>query len=309
MQRKNTFIDVGAGFLPVIAVAVIAAMLAAASPFFFMTQNLENMIRRFGELGIMACAIAVTVRAKGPDFSIPGVLCLTGVTSALLLQSGAPWGIALLIGLLIAAGIGFLNGVVIIRTPLPAPVATLISCAVIRVILRLAVGKQFIEIEDWKGLLSAFPLPLFFGIAVGAAIALIFFTKLGVPFSKRGKNEKNRVYIWAYVFSAVCAGIYGFMVTIRLHGANANIGWEGFTDLALWTAALYASTALDNRFAPVPYALGVMFLWTIMVNLMNLFGVSTFWQDGLLIAVFVPLAVFAIRLYAKQCAGRLMQRE
>lgn len=108
-------------------------------------------------LGILAVAVALLMIGGEFDLSVGSMIGL--VTAAIAIGSavyGLPLPVSALIGLVLAVMIGFLNGVIVMRTRLPSFIVTLGSLFIVRgltiALTRLSTGRtQIGSLDDYAG--------------------------------------------------------------------------------------------------------------------------------------------------------------
>ena len=99
MKNNNTVII----FLLMLVVA------AFASSSFFTERNLMNVLRQSSSVGILSVGMLFVVLTRGIDLSVGSIAALGAVVVALMAQTAHP-GLALLIALLVGAGVGLASG-------------------------------------------------------------------------------------------------------------------------------------------------------------------------------------------------------
>jgi simple sugar transport system permease protein len=108
-------------------------------------------------LGILAVAVALLMIGGEFDLSVGSMIGL--VTASIAIGSavyGLPLPVSALIGLVLAVTIGFLNGVIVMRTRLPSFIVTLGSLFIVRgltiALTRLSTGRtQIGSLDDFAG--------------------------------------------------------------------------------------------------------------------------------------------------------------
>lgn len=108
-------------------------------------------------LGILAVAVALLMIGGEFDLSVGSMIGL--VTASIAIGSavyGLPLPVSALIGLILAVVIGFLNGVIVMRTRLPSFIVTLGSLFIVRgltiALTRLSTGRtQIGSLDDYPG--------------------------------------------------------------------------------------------------------------------------------------------------------------
>jgi len=125
-ERVLTFSDVfGRDAGGLIVLLILFGAMTLASSEFLTGDNMANLARPVAVFGIIAAGQLLVILTAGIDLSVGSVLGLTGCITAELLVHG--WGIvpAILVGLLVGAGIGMFNGALVAYVKLPPFIVTL----------------------------------------------------------------------------------------------------------------------------------------------------------------------------------------
>ena len=107
--------------------------LAAGDRGFLSLRGTANYLEVAAQLGILAVAVALLMIGGEFDLSIGSVVGACGIVTALLaVEFGWSLWPALLVSLLVAVGIGVLNGYLVLRTGLPSFIVTLGTLLMVR---------------------------------------------------------------------------------------------------------------------------------------------------------------------------------
>jgi ribose/xylose/arabinose/galactoside ABC-type transport system permease subunit len=87
--------------------------------------NLQGMLSILPEMTLVALGVTILMICGEFDLSVGSVFALTPMAIAIMLNGGIPFPVALFLGLLLAAGIGFANGFITIRFSIPSFITTL----------------------------------------------------------------------------------------------------------------------------------------------------------------------------------------
>ena len=107
-----------------IAIVAVGAIFTIASPHFLAPGNFANMSRAVSYTGVVAAITTVVLISGGVDLSIASMMALGGVALGLLLESGAPWPVAIAGSLATGVVGGMVNGLIVTRTGINALIAT-----------------------------------------------------------------------------------------------------------------------------------------------------------------------------------------
>ena len=119
------------GSIPIIAgIILIAIIFQMQSDVFLSSVNFVNLVRQLAGLAVIAIGVVFVLLIAEIDLSVGWVSGVIAVTMTLVLRAppnGPDWPawLAIGVGLLLAAGIGFLHGVIITKARVPSFVVTL----------------------------------------------------------------------------------------------------------------------------------------------------------------------------------------
>ena len=179
--------------------------------------------------------------------------------------------------------IGLINGLAATYLKIPAAIITLVTGIVVNGINAALLQGQTIPVVFPEILrLNSESIPVSLLIILGAvflfAFVYIIFSKLGTPLHKRDNKAPAISFMFAYIASALAAVLAGFAMLSRMQTAMMNLGTGYEAYLLFVFALLMGSRGLDNRFAPVLYALIPAFIWSVLSNVMALWNVIVFYQ-------------------------------
>ena len=290
------------GFLGLIILfALLCAVIVVGlfSPDFFGIRNMSNVFGQLLILGAVACGVAMTSRAKGPDLSMGAVVAITGIIIAAI---GGSWILGLVVALLVCASIGAINGILIVFLRVPALVMTLVVSAILRAVVFLASSGKINQVGRSIALITKLEVAgvqiipyVIFAVAFLAAFFVILFSRLGKPLSKREvKDNRSASYFVAYLLSSIIAFMVGVFYVSRFGAASPVIG-TGYEIFILFTFAIITSSRyLDNRGLPAVFAVAATLLYTLLYALiyngLNLRVASQYWLQlivGAIALVFV----------------------
>lgn len=112
--------------VPIIVLLLSVLVFGLVAPNFFSAFNLSLILQQVAIVGILAAAQSLVILTAGIDLSIAAVMVMTSVIMGRLsVEFGVPVPLAILAGLVIAAGTGWLNGALVTRFKLPPFIVTL----------------------------------------------------------------------------------------------------------------------------------------------------------------------------------------
>lgn len=231
---------------------LLATAMTLLNPGRFLTaRNLASMGFQFPELGLFALAVSLSLITGGIDLSVVSTANLAGILAALVLTRMIPesagagqtlgWilaagGLALLIG----AGGGLVNGLLITRlgvTPILATLGTMqLYLGLALVITRgpAVSGCPELFLKLGAGTILGIPVPLLvFAIAALGVAAVLGNTVFGLELHLIGTSEKaarfagvpvDRAIVRTYVLSGLIASLAGLLMVARTNSAKADYG-------------------------------------------------------------------------------------
>ncbi len=290
-----TFLNTGLGFVLIGVLLIAVQVLFFSTPMAISQGNIRNVFLHFALLVSLAFGSVLAVRAKGPDLSIGAVTALSGIIISLVVQSGGSWFVGLLLAIVAAAAIGAVNGLINALMPVQSAglsvfisaVVTFVASFVVRQLAGALSGGSRTAVD-----LPAMELVLPFMILLLVSFILAFFLNFGTKLGTPVYSNKRPVglCIGAYITSAVIAALVGFCFLIRLRVASPTMG-SGYEIYILFVfACIMSSRALDNRAAPVLFALMPAVIWSLLNNAFLLQGLPTYSQD----IIFIILTVIIL---------------
>ncbi len=294
---------------------LIVAILGIISPNHFLTpQNLIQICLQSAITILIACGVFVTILIAGIDLSIGSIVALAGMVTAKMILAGHPIIVAILVGgVLVGAGLGAINGLLVNATQLHPFIITLGTQAIFRgVTLIISDARPLFGFpQEFKsgvaGRIFSIPIPVI--IAFSFALVLWFIaakTKLGRNIYALGGNAQAAWFsginiklhtLIVFVISGIAAGIAGVVMTARL-GAAEPLAGVGFETFAIASAIIGGTSFFGGKGSVFGVVVGGLIIGVIS-NGLNILNVTTYYQQivmgGLIIA-----AVSVDRLFSVQ---------
>jgi ribose/xylose/arabinose/galactoside ABC-type transport system permease subunit len=263
----------------------------------FLSQaNITNILRTSAIPLVLAGGMTLVLFTAGVDLSVGATLALCGVFYAQMsVDRDIPGVLALLLTLVVGAGLGLFNGFLIGKVQMSFFVVTLGTLSLYRGIAFLwrdeSVDMFTKELPAFLGNDALFgdTVPIGFLVAIGLYLFLavvLRYTSFGRSVYAVGGNREaaelsgiraGRVVALVYVISGMCAALGSVMLIGRttISVATAGTGIE----LNVAAAVLLGGAALSGGVGSIwGTLLGVMFL-QVLSNALDLAGVSGFWQQ------------------------------
>jgi ribose/xylose/arabinose/galactoside ABC-type transport system permease subunit len=288
-----------------VAFVILILISASASDVFFTQRNLSNLFRQIVTNGLLSLGQLVVVLTGGIELSVGSVVALSAILSSGL-QNQIILPLAILIALAAGLLVGAVNGLVIARFKLAPFIVTLATMSAVR-------GMVYVYSETPQipsnpafrtllggGFIGPVPVPAII-MVVAFALVWVFLnrTTAGRAIVGVGGNEEAvrlaginvRAHILlAYMISGFFAAMAGILLASRLAIAQPSLG-VGY-ELDSIAACVIGGAILGGGGGGAVGTFGGVLILGMISNLLNLFGVQTYYQQIVkgLIIVFAVLA-------------------
>jgi ribose transport system permease protein len=288
-----------------VALVVIFAISALASPYFLSGYNMSVIARGLAFVGLVTIAQSSLMILGELDLSLGTIGGLCGVVSGMLMvQAGLPWGAALVLALALGMALGFLNGFLVTTLGLHSLVLTIGTAGIYGgAILVLTKGVAITGIPQgiqFLGRGDVFGLPVPFLIMLVVLVIALFLTmktSMGRYMYAIGNNAAaarmlgirvDRIRILVFTFAGMLSALAGLLMVARLGTAQPSIGQTWV--LAPIAAAVIGGVATTGGIgSPLGAIFGACII-AIIENIIVLFGVSPYWQ-GVVSGAIVVIAI------------------
>lgn len=226
--------------LPFIILIVLFVVTGIMEPKFFSWSNIENILLSSSYIGVLAVGMTFVLLTGGIDLSVGSTMYMTASFTGLMIAGGIPTIVAVIIALLIAVGIGALNGIIITKLKLIPFLATMAMMTLLRGVALVFTKSILVKLpEELSGLGSvklfeviSVPVLIFIAIII---IATLFLSKTstGKQIYAVGNNEdyavlagikKDRVKMICYIICGLLAGVSGLLAVTQYGVVNAGFG-------------------------------------------------------------------------------------
>jgi len=309
----------------------LCVIMTFASPTFLTLRNFTNLLTTESIKGIMAIGVMFCILSRGIDLSTAGVLALSSVVSASLVQQvdatnriiegGAPVFplVAVAAGISVGLVFGCINGSLIAFTKIPPFIATLGSMLVTRALAMAytnavpvpALTPEFRVIGGGSLIrLGALEVPnvvLAFILVVIIASFLLTQTRYGKSVYAVGGNEMaarvaginvEKTLVKVYMWSSSCAALAGVLLASRVGAGNATLGMN--FELDAIAMATVGGVSHSGGIARMSGVIAGILLLSVVNNGMLLLGLAAYWQPAVQGIIIVSAVVFDMRKVAKK---------
>ncbi|MEM1552770.1 MAG: ABC transporter permease [Candidatus Bathyarchaeia archaeon] len=281
-------------FETLIAIAIAFTVAIFISPVFLSSRNLVNIFMHISIIGIIATTMTFVISMGGIDLSVGSVLALSSICATVLLKNNIPVIASIVIGLLVGATVGGINGILTVFAKLPPFIVTLGTMGIARgAALIIAGGRSvygfppsFLAIgQSFVGNFIPVPVIIFMSI-----VLISYFVYFYTPFGKYtviiGDNEEaaysvgipvKKIKVVNYIISGISAAIGGIIFAARLNAAEPTSG-IGYELDAIAAVVIGGTHLFGGRGTVLGTFLGIVFVGLIR-NILNLLAVSPYFQQ------------------------------
>ena len=292
-----------AALLPVLAVLLIVG--SVVSPFFFTMSNIAGIGQQSSALGVVVVGESLILMIGGMDLSLESTYGLAPMVAAWLIVPITGYGngwelnpyLGILVLIVVGAGVGLINGLLIVKGRLNGFIVTLGMTIVLA-----GLQNGIVKAQSLFNLPKAFAYlgaKTFGNIALSLVVAALIFIGVGLflryhrtgraiyavggnPAAARAAGIKvDRVKIGVYVFGSVLAAIGGLMEAGRVSAVTGQQGYGEGIIFSVFAAAVIGGVSLKGgRGNMVGAASGVILLGLVQ-NILELANVSNYWVDAI----------------------------
>lgn len=301
----------------ILVILIFGLCMTFASPVFLSWRNIEAILLALSVEATIAIGMVILLISGGLDLSVGSILAFVGVVTGLCLNVDVPVVLSILLGLLAAAAVGMVNGLLVSKMKINPFITTLGMMISIRgLLLVIAKGRAVLNLPEsftvvGQGRLFNVQYPIYIMVAL---VIIGDILMRNSRFMRQnyyiGGNEKaarlsginvDLVKIIDYCIVAVLAGVAGLLITARFGSSSVTVG--GGLELRVITAAIIGGASLSGGEGSVLGAfLGALFMG-VLANSLNLLGVDVYWQrliTGLILIIAVVFDVINERRKERQ---------
>lgn len=300
---------------------VLFVFFSITSQFFLNADNLVNILQNVAVIGIVACPATLLLISGQFDLSVGSTVGVTGMLMAVAaapvgvtktpFAAGIPLEAALVIAVVGALVVGFVNAFSVTVLRINALITTLGTLAIFRGLTKVLGNGQTIRIENFGDLgvvrFLGLPIPVYiFAVVVAVFFLVLRYTVYGRSMYAIGASptaarlagiRTNRAIFVGFMLSAILAGLAGLIRLSQVGGASINAGLG--VELSVVTAVVLGGASLaGGRGGIIGTILAVLIVGVLGNGLIQL-GVPSFWievANGVLLLAAVGFDQLRIRL-------------
>ncbi|MGF1625111.1 MAG: ABC transporter permease [Alphaproteobacteria bacterium] len=256
--------------------ALLVVALTVATPNFFSADNAIAILRQCALLLIVGVGMTMLLISGEVDISVGASMGFTGCVAMDAINRTGSLELGMAIGILFAAGVGLVNGLVVTKLRVNSLIATIAMMMALQggvfLYTREAVQNRH-HLPEFQslgaGYLGPFPVPLIIAAAIVAvAWVVVQRTKYGRYLFAVGANEKaarlsglrsDRVKLAAFVLTGALVGVAATILASLMNAGQPTAG-RGF-ELTVIAAVILGGTSLaGGRGTLVGTILGIFIL-------------------------------------------------
>ena len=282
--------------------------------------NWLNILRNNAPVGIIALGMTFVIISGGIDLSVGSTLVAVGAMVMMVVDgsatgllsgmgiTGVPaYIIAIAVGLVFGALLGWLNGVLIAHGKLPPFIATLGTMQIFRSVTQHltqhanpSVPKGFLQIANLK-IGSFYIMPILYWLAIAAVLYVVSKrTTFGRHVFAVGSNIRtarlsginvNKVKRRIYMLTGMLVAIAAIIQVSRIGSMDYASAGSGYEMVAIAAVIVGGTSMSGGKGSIVGTVLGMLIIG-VMNNLLTLFGVPPFLREackGVIVIVAVLL--------------------
>jgi len=282
----------------ILSILILIIFLSIVSPQFLGWNNILNIFRQASIQFLISAGLTLVIITAGIDLAVGAILGLSACLSASLIVSGH-LGLGIVAGLISGLLAGALNGLLVAFGRITPFIATY-------GVLWIAGGIGYVFMKG--EVLHSFPpsfryigTGILFGIPVTILIAGIILVILhlllhktvfgryiyaigGNPIAARlsGISVKSKLF-YVYTLSGLLSSFAALVIMARVNSVDSSIGEELLLP-AIAAVCLGGASLFGGVGGIAGTAIGALIL-ALVINGMNLLGVPSFWQSGVMGAI------------------------
>ena len=301
----------------IIAILIMLIMMLFFKTNFYTSYNLLNVLKDAAVNEIIAFGVTLTVIAAGCDLSVGGVMCLSGIVSIQLVNSGMNMWLAILLAVLSGAAVGFINGFLVVQQKTEAFIITLGTGMLIKGINQQltdahpvsCTNMEFMKIANGK-IGGVIPNLALYMIVIGLLIyALLRYTSYGRNLYALGGDYDVAKYSginvistkWiAFILSGALAAVAGVLLSSKLNTGSSIYGDD--TALMVNCGVVVGGTSFAGGVGGILQSFIGLMVLQVLTNCMNMLGIAPYLQQ-------VCQGVVIVAIIWLDCFGRKRKRE
>jgi len=281
-------------------------------------ENHFRLQQRIGMYGVLSLAAGLLIIAGGIDLSIGSVVGLCVTLLAMLVHD---FQINLLLSaavvIMVGAGIGLFNGILVTRVGVQPFIATLAGLFIFRGLTRQIANEETRGLENEYADLREFlngeifgfsPYLLIFLVLAAAAVVFLHFSVYGRYFYAIGSNERAarfsgistvRFRMIAYVLCSALSAVFAILFLMKFNSAQPSSTGGSFELYAIAGAVLGGCSLRGGEGSVLGIIVGTAII-QVLPNMVNMWGISSQLEETVIGAALLMGAILDELLRPRQ---------
>lgn len=281
----------------VLVLIIMFVLFGSINSDFFSFQNFKGIIASLSVTGIMSVGLAFVVLTGNFDVSIGSILGISAVVMGKLFNvagGNIPIPVIIIIGLLVGAAVGALNGFLVTFVGINSVITTLGTLAVFRGMAFLFANDPLlinnkVYVALGRGFIArAVPYTFIYMLVVIVAAYLVLkYTKFGRDIYQVGANPSaarlaglstKKMQFWAFVIAGVTSAMAAVIMTSQAAFAQGEFGY-GFEFTILTIVVLGGISLSGGRGTLIGVAVALLIINSIS-NGLTMMSVPVNWREA-----------------------------
>lgn len=299
--------------------AVIIVLMLVIARGFFSGSNFDTIFRSTATTLIAALGMMMVLLIGEIDVSVGAILAMCCVLSGSLALKGVPLLVCVLASMGLGAGMGLINGAVVVFLRLDSIVATLGLLSIYKGIKVILTGGAWLTGFP-QGFLSlgqstTLGINNSIYVAVIVLIVMTFLTRktgFGRDFYAVGSNRDaarlaginvNLIRLLAFVICGMLVGLAAVIYTSRFGSVQSNTG-NGWEMTVISAAVVGGTSTLGGEGDSISVALGALLISS-LTTLLVFIGIDSLWEEAVQgIIILLSVCTYSISLPKLLKAGK-----
>lgn len=272
-------------------------------------SNIQAILSRASILGVVAVGQTFVILSGEIDLSTGSLFGFAIAITSVLLRNNFNIVFAVIIAIVIVTIVGFINGVIVVKTKIPSFIITLAMMTIIGTTSLLLIGTTELLFNDLQDLIRNlfYFSPIMFGlfpIIVWAVISIVSqltlnFSRFGLDLYAVGGKEsaaihsgvsRTKIKIIVFTLSGLLSSIAAILFANKLGSGSPSDG-EAYLLVPIAAVILGGASLYGGEGNIIGTVIGVIVV-SIITNLMNLLQVDPFIQESVLAAIVLAFMYF-----------------
>ena len=299
-KKKASFLT--SEFYLAMFLVIVLLILAVFAREFYNLNNIMSLMNTYSYTLIAAIGMNIIILTSNIDVSTGSLISVVCMVMAAIGKTGAPFGVLLIVAMVVGAALSTANGLLVAKLKIPAIVATLATTQIFQGGLQMAVEGSIYDLPASYTWL-AFDAKLF-GVVPASVLICLIVTVFGLLFMKYSKFSKKVYAIGNNMNSARLTGI-NVDKTIILTYAIAGV-FFGISATIIGTAGQRVTTTMGSGLEMTFIAAVVLggtssaggsgkvigtvigaFILSVIKPAINYLGISADWADAIQGAIII----------------------